>query len=45
MIRQISDNLERTCGKDNYNITILLGDPFADDDSDDDYGEEDIDGD
>lgn len=42
-IRQIRDTLERTCGKDNYNITILLGDPFADDDSDYDFGEEDDD--
>jgi hypothetical protein len=44
-IRQIRDTLERTCGKDNYNITILLGDPFGDDDFDDDYEEEDDDGD
>ena len=36
-IRQIRDTLERTCGKDNYNITILLGGAFGDDDFDDDY--------
>ena len=35
-IRQIGDTLERTCGKDNYKMTILLGDPFGDDDFDDD---------
>lgn len=40
-IRQIGDTLERTCGKDNYNITIILGDPFGGDDFDDDYEEED----
>jgi hypothetical protein len=38
-IRQIGDTLERTCGKENYNMTILLGDPFGDDDFDDDYEE------
>jgi hypothetical protein len=37
-IQQIRDTLERTCGKDNYNITILLGDPFGDDD----YEEEEV---
>jgi hypothetical protein len=36
-IGQIRDTLERTCGKDNYNITILLGGAFEDDDFDDDY--------
>jgi hypothetical protein len=35
-IRQVSDTLERTCGKENYNMTILLGDPFGDGDFDDD---------
>jgi hypothetical protein len=39
-IRQICDTLERTCGKDNYKISILLGDPFGDDD----YYDEDDDG-
>ncbi|HEY6401783.1 MAG TPA: hypothetical protein VI479_10265 [Blastocatellia bacterium] len=36
-IGQIRDTLERTCGKDNYNIIILLGGAFGDDDFDDDY--------
>jgi|SRR5262245_35293086 len=40
-IRQIGDTLKRTCGKDNYNITILLGDPFGDDDFDDDEEDDD----
>jgi len=41
-IRQIRDTLERTCGKDNYNITILLGGAFGEGDFDDDYeGDED----
>jgi hypothetical protein len=44
-IRQIGDTLERTCGKDNYNMTILLGDPFGDEDFDDDYEEDDEEGD
>jgi hypothetical protein len=35
-IRQVHNTLERTCGKDNYNMTILLGDPLADIDFDDD---------
>jgi hypothetical protein len=39
-IRQIGDTLERTCGKDNYKITIILGDPFGGDDFDDDYEED-----
>ncbi|MBO0800042.1 MAG: hypothetical protein J2P31_14570 [Blastocatellia bacterium] len=43
-IAQIKETLERTCGKGNYIITILLGDPFSsffgDDNDDDDYEEE-----
>jgi len=33
------------CGKDNYNITILLGGAFDDDDFDDDYEGDDDEGD
>jgi hypothetical protein len=43
-IRQISETLEHTCGKDNYNISILLGDPFGDYDFDN-YENDDDDGD
>jgi hypothetical protein len=44
-IGQIRDTLERTCGKDSYNITILLGGAFGDDDFDDDYEGDDDEGD